>query len=683
MAGNRYSGTSRRRTLLVVFWLLLVVSSRAFGQERVRPIVPSEPVTVGDDFLLELEFAYPGGSEQPEFFAPEYPSPVTGVGEPTIEVSSRLAGAFGEARQVRVRVPLRAATAGRAIIEEFRLEFGDEVVRTQPVLIEVRPRGGGDVPFDLVWHADVESLYVGQTIPVSLEMRHLREPSFPDELQVTEPINAEFVSVPGFGGIQRHSIGDVKLLTVPAAAYLLTPTAPGEVTLPQAQLRAGGLTRSAAPRSFTVQELPEEVRGTGAYGRFEYTFELDPPTLVEGSSATLTLQLHGEGNFDQLQLPAFQSHEFIVASEGTRRRTEPSVGGYHGSLEASYRITPRRAGTIELRVPTFVWFDAVEQRPLRRSPSAMRLDVEARLDAHSGEEDLTERRPLGVEELERMQPANWYREPSSYLSLIPGLVILVLGAVVRRRRAAAGSTALLVGLFALAGLIGASAPHFTPDERVAFAVEAHTQGQFSEALDIYGELIEERQDSPGLWHNAGLAYLGAERTAESVYALRRAVMLDPGVAILRSELHSVEAELGLDRQLELPFVYHPDLFFLVLIVALSGAGIVGGLSLLRGGAIIAIVLLCFCAMLSLGAMVYSARVLEHPVTVVGSDGVSMRRIPDREAGAWLELRAGAAVDASVRHGDFVLIRTGDRVEGWVEAESLIGPSGFMVSGNGR
>lgn len=683
MAGNRHSGTSRRRTLLVAFWLLLVLSSPAFGQELVRPIVPGDPVTVGDSFLLEIEFPFPGGTEQPAFFVPEFPPPVTGSGEPTIEVSSRFSGGFSAARQVRARVPLRAANAGRAIIEEFRLDFGDEVVRTQPVLIEVRPRGGGDVPFDLVWHADVESLYVGQTIPVSLQMRNLREANFPDELQVSEPANAEFVSVPGFGGIQRQRIGDVTLLTVPAAAYLLTPTAPGELTLPQAQLSAGGITRSAAPRSFTVQDLPEEVRGTAAYGRFEYSFELDPPSLVEGSSATLTIRLHGEGNFDQLQLPTFQSNEFIVAREGTRTRIEPSTGGYQGSIEARYRITPRRAGAIELRIPPFVWFDAVEQRPLRRAPSSIRVEVEARSDARVGEENDSERRPLSVDEIERMEPANWYSEPSSYLSLIPGIVVLVVGAVVRRRRAAATSATLIVGLVALLGLLGASTPPLTPDKQVARAVETHTQGQFLDALDLYGELIDKRHGSPGLWHNAGLAYLGAERNAEAVYALRRAVMLDPGLSSLRSELYSVEAELGLDRQLELPFVYHPDLFFLLLIVALSGAAILGGLSMLRGGAIIAIVLLCFCAMLSLGAMAYSARVLEHPVTVVGSEGVSMRRIPDREASAWLQLGAGAAVDASVRHGDFVLIRTGDRVEGWVEAESLIGPAGFVVSGNGR
>lgn len=681
MAGNRYAGTSRRRTLLVVCWLLLVISFRAVGEERVQPIVPIDPVSVGDDFLLELEFAYPGGNEQPELSTPQYPPQVTGAAEPTIEVSSRLSGAFGDGRIVRVRVPLRAAAAGRAIIEEFSLDFGGDVVRTQPVLIEVRPRGGGDIPFDLVWHVELESLYVGQTIPVSLEMRNLRTAVFPDDLQVDEPNNAEFVSVPGLGGIQRKSVGEVTLLTIPAAAYLLTPTAPGELMLPQAQLRAGGMTRTAAPRSFSVQELPEEVRGTGAYGRFDYSFELDPPALVEGSSATLFVRLHGEGNFDQLQLPSFESHEFIVAREGVRRRIEPSAGGYQGSIEARYRITPRRAGSIELRVPPFVWFDAEEQRVARTAPAPIRLEVEARSESTRGHEQAAERRPLSVEEIERMQPANWYRQPSSYLSLIPGIVVLVLGVVVRRRRAAASSTALLVGIFFLASLLGASSPPLTPDNRVVQAVETHTQGHYLEALDLYGELMPEWHESPGLWYNAGLAYLGAGRSAQAVYSLRRSVMLDPGLPALRSELNSVEAELELNRQLELPFVYHPDLFFLLMIVGLSAAAVLGGLSRLRGGAIIAIVMLSFGGFLSLGAMVYSARVLEHPVTVVGSEGVSMRRIPDREASAWLQLRAGAAVDASVRHGDFVLIRTGDRVEGWVEAASLIGTTGFVVSSN--
>ncbi|MCA1753169.1 MAG: hypothetical protein LC641_00430 [Spirochaeta sp.] len=683
MAGNRYTGTSQRRALLVGVWLLLAVLAPAVGEERVQPIIPDEPVTVGDAFLLELEFAYPGGGEQPEFVAPTLPGPITGDGEPTIEVSSRLAGAFGDGRQVRVRVPLRAVDAGRAIIDEFRLEFGGVTVRTRPVLIEVRPRGGGAIPFDLVWYTDFDSLYVGQTIPVSLEMRNLREASFPDDLQVNEPSNAEFVSVPGLGGIQRKEIGDVILLTVPAAAYLLTPTSPGEVTLPQAQLRAGGVTRTAAPRSFEVRELPEEVRGTRAYGSFDYTFELDPQELVEGRSATLFIRIHGEGNFDQLQLPAFQSQEFIVASEGTRRRIEPSKGGYQGSIEARYRITPRRAGTIELRVPPFVWFDAVEQRVARRAPAPIRLEVESRSDAGSGQEEEAQRVPLSATEIGRMKPANWYRRPLSYLSLIPAMLILVLGVFVRRRRAAVGSAALLLGIVALPGLLGVSAPPVATDERVARAVEVHTQEDYQEALNLYGELLEEQQDSPGLWHNAGLAYFGAARNAEAVYALRRSVMLDPGLAALRSELNSVESTLELDRQLELPFVYHPDLFFLLLVVTLSAAAVLGGLSRLRGGSIIVIVLLCFSAVLSTGAMLYSARVLEYPVTVVGSEGVSMKRIPDPDAGAWMHLRAGAAVEASVRHGEFVLIRTGDRVEGWVEAESLIGNAGFVVRGNGR
>lgn len=76
--------------------------------------------------------------------------------------------------QVEARLIIRASVPGRYLLRGLGIRRGISVEAVDTILLEVADRDG-DVPFSLRWRVLVDEAWVGQSIPVVLEMYRIDE----------------------------------------------------------------------------------------------------------------------------------------------------------------------------------------------------------------------------------------------------------------------------------------------------------------------------------------------------------------------------------------------------------------------------------------------------------------------------------------------------------------------------
>jgi membrane associated rhomboid family serine protease len=127
-----------------------------------------------------------------------------------------------------------------------------------------------------------------------------------------------------------------------------------------------------------------------------------------------------------------------------------------------------------------------------------------------------------------MPVANVAHGAGAVLGILVGLAMSERIAAGRRVSAAAGVPVLVV-----ASLLGASV--FRPRVNLAHDGSASFQlgydaiqaGRFDDAIRHYRDSVATNDKDPKAWHNLGIAYDGAHRSAEAAAAYRRAYALDP------------------------------------------------------------------------------------------------------------------------------------------------------------
>jgi tetratricopeptide (TPR) repeat protein len=570
---------------------------------------------------------------------------------------------------IQIEIPFLVQSAGRAVLPPIRVEAPWGSYRTDTRLLEI-PISAGDqrVPFDVSWSLPDETISVGQTVPLYLEVSNIRDFVLPEDIQVASQSGALLEEVRGLGAVETRVVDGTTLYRYPAATYFFTPTLEGELVIPSGVVEAQGLRREASPVEITVASLPDAVSATGAVGDFEVSAFLDPLELPVGRTATLTVRVEGIGNLRFLQFPEVSGEGLVITETGTGTEDTPTELGYRGTRTARYRVTPRESGTQELVVGEFPHLDPSTGAVSVSNAIAFRLNsLASRNESEEGQPASASLELLSIEELQRLQPADLFRRLWLYLIAIPPILALVVIAVLRRR------VSRFAALFGGAVLLFLAAGVEIPVGVLEDGIAAYQQGDFPEARSDFMTAVEERPENPGIHYNLAIASARAGRTGEAVYHLRESVRRAPQFATGWEALRAVERRAGLERQVE-PFRFpHPDYFAVAVVVLVYATA---GLQVLmwrtRRG-IVAILLALFLGVLVLtgGALGYSLYTRSRNVAVISVTQAPLTKIPDAQAQTWLSLPAGTAVTPVARYRNFVLIRTGYGVEGWTRVPDII------------
>jgi len=677
---HRNTGARRGRALLVITALtvfLLSTAALGFSEEdpaRLRVELSDTPPSPGSRITLEVVVPTNLESDEIEIAGLDLPDIVAPNPNTVIETGLSLPGRGFAGRAARVRIEGQAARPGRAVLESFRIHAGEEVFETEPQVLEVSVAGASDeVPFGVSWRVGREELYQNEVVPISLVIENAEEYVFPDSLEVPSPEEGEFVEVQAFEEIERREVGNRTLFTIPIARFLYTVDRAGSVELPQARVQAGAFDELTRAKELTLRELPEEVRGSNAVGVFEYDADLEDDRIAEGDSTVLTLRVRGRGNLETLQIPSLESDEFVVTELEETHDIAAEAAGFVGTRELRYRVTPRSTGVHSIRLPEFVWLDPELGGTQRGRPAAPALQVEqAETAGVGGGEEGEALAVLDLEGIRRIEPANYYRRAETYLWLLPGIIVVLLGVSgVLPTRGGAPAVVLVL-------LLAATASEAFPEDRVTRAIEMQRAGSHAEALEIYDQVLQERPDSPGLLYNSALALYNEGAVAEAVYRLRRALRANARAPEIGTALAHLEARLGLEQQPEPSRLPHPDVFVIAALVLVNLLCLVAVFAKRRFRGATVVIIAVFAVVLTLasaGFALASVRASRMPVAIVGPETAVLRRIPDADADAWLRLEGGTAVQVLVRHRDFQLVRTGYGVEGWLSGEAVVGTIG--------
>jgi len=175
------------------------------------------------------------------------------------------------------------------------------------------------------------------------------------------------------------------------ARSVLIPLKAGDMTIPAASARVGfrGLSffapSSVVERSTGVTHLkvlqrpqpPEEY--SGAVGKLRYSISVQPRQLKLGESATIKIEVKGQGNLPLIEAP--HSWPGCADCKVYPPEEENSVqvddSGIHGSRSWSATILPRRAGSIELNAVPVAVFDPGTMSYRRQQLGPLHLEVEA------------------------------------------------------------------------------------------------------------------------------------------------------------------------------------------------------------------------------------------------------------------------------------------------------------------
>lgn len=572
--------------------------------------------------------------------------------------------------QVEARLRVRATRPGRYLLNGLGVRRGTETEYVEAILIEVRDQEGG-IPFALRWRVLVEDTWVGQSIPVVLEMVRIDEFAYPDSIVVRAPEQGLFEEVSGLGSVRSEVYGGVELFEVPVAGFLFTPSQVGEVEIPAAEVGALGYTIRCEPGLIVTNDIPSAAASTVAVGEFSFTVETSTQRLEPAQSGRVTMTVTGRGNLPVLAFPEIEANGLTIIEESEEATVDvDTVGllGYRGERTRTIRFeADGSTATSSIVVGAFPFFDprTGQISRIRGRTIGIETPIEetAASDVPTPTYDLIEIGELGK--------LRWY--PLSSLRwvfwglLVPpfGLGIALVARALRSGRSSGtvGAVVLFVPLFL--GL------RMTPEldvERLARAHELAAQSLPAVAGVLYDFEIAEHPGNAALHYNRGILALRSQDAARAVFHMRRAVRLVPESELFRSALEETRRYFDLPDDFPIPRYPRPAgvllaffgiwaLFFVVLF--------------LRGKEWRAIALLSLFLLLvvTAGGFVWSLRVNRTPEATVLQE-VTVRRIPVPEASPWVQLEPATIVMVELGYEEFYLIRTGTGVTGWVPVSAV-------------
>jgi tetratricopeptide (TPR) repeat protein len=564
-----------------------------------------------------------------------------------------------------VRYTFRALRPGRSLMGPLPYSIRNRDFFTAGMILEISRARDSLVPFDLEWRLPAGDIYEGQSVAALLEMSGLEAIQVPENVSVSKPAGALFEEAAGLGGISSLSVDGRELYRMTVSSWMLTPSSAGRLSLPSARVRALGLVVDSAPQTIMVQSLPDEVKLTGAVGRFTANARTDAEEIVLGESLNLFFRVQGEGNLNYLQLPLIKFDDILITGQETVSRLDAFEGGYRGWIEWIFRLSPQKAGNFSLKIPAFAWFDP-ESRSVETS-AGISLKTSVRPpQTESAAAAAEKRKILRSWDVESCEPWDLYEKPYLYAFFLPAGFFFVRTVLRMGKKSAAEGLALVLVCLYFLGAAGASARKEGLD-LVDMGAAAYEGENYREAEKLFREALVSLPRSPGVYFNLGLVRAELEDAAGSIFWLRKAVFRNPSAAFIKERLE--EAEKNIAHAAPVPGV-HPDMFFALFAFFLCAACALPWFVKKRTSLFACLVVLLAAAVFSAGGIAWQAASRGRDWAVVTRGGASMRKIPLPGASEWIRLAEGTALDVESRSGNFALISTGSGIRGWIDENTL-------------
>ena len=573
-------------------------------------------------------------------------------------------------KKTRVFYKFKVTKPGLFTLGSFSLNDGETVLSTEPIMFPALSYDERDLKYPVFarWNNIPEEIYVGETIPLILEMENLEELSFPERITMNPPAGGVFEKVNSVGEISVNSIGDDEVYIAPIESWLYTPTNPGPVKIPAATVSFGNIKRSTANTVVEVLPIPSQIEFSGAIGTFDVSTSIDKVQMQKGMNSTLRIKVEGDGNLNYLKMPQPEFSGLTIIEKEEVYGITPSLTGYSGYREDIYRVSIGEEEEISILFEDWNWFD-------RDSDS---VKVESLSDYHfQNNASIVDREFISLREefpllttdriLKYRNPVyniGWY-----YLLVLPG-IISVLASLIRKRH-----DLKVLGITFIAIILTSSAINDDPQyrEQLDNVMTFVESGDLENALLIYDRIEDRFGENSALLYNKALINYDLEIRDMAIFNLRKALVLKPGERLFINTLTSIESDYDLDHQIIATTGISPDMLFLIFILLFNLGALFIVLNIRRRKIelSILIIMIYFLSIASLVLIYYTDLTSKKNSAIVTQVGGELKKVPGNMAGDWLTLQAGTAVNIVSETDDSFLIRTGYGLEGWLESTSLI------------
>lgn len=388
------------------------VGNRTYDSEPLTVVVTDEPLPVevfaalntgqtwvGSDFVLAVMVE--GVSELEE--APVLPD-MSGFAE----VVRDDGGGFRGGNQVASRYRFRALTPGEFEVGPVRIKIDGRTMQTDPIRLTIgeSPAEPPVSPNDLraTTKADARRVHVGEAVIVSYGLLSRQSPWYGarawhvqyDTLTMPVQEDMHVQQLPGHSYWEegRVSVDGRSYQPYAVARVAVVPREPGETTIGPAdiklQIHRGAPRPLSGPPDFTANpaEMNARVAGiwtpmtltsepvpieviplpsagrpvsfSGHVGRLDLVSWLSRTDLVVGDTATLQVELSGDGHSHLMPDPeiAFPAGFEVIEPDITHSNPIERDGSLRGTRSYTYRLVANRVGRYRIPVVEVSYFDS-------------------------------------------------------------------------------------------------------------------------------------------------------------------------------------------------------------------------------------------------------------------------------------------------------------------------------------
>ncbi|OQX29596.1 MAG: hypothetical protein B0D92_02870 [Spirochaeta sp. LUC14_002_19_P3] len=569
-------------------------------------------------------------------------------------------------RMVEVRSSVRVDAPGFHSVAPFRIQSDglEALTETAHIIGLEADERAFPYPVFLQWRNNPETVWQGQTIPITIEAQNLPSLVAADSAILNQIPAGLLEEAGGYGEVLTRTYGEDLVYDIPMASWMWTLSDPGVYQFPEVRIKVNGLVRIKKGFAVSVEPLPLEAGEYGAVGQFRLSTYWDEGPYKTGDIILIRIQAEGEGNLSVLSLPIPEATGATLAGTESVSSYNPGAYGYTGWRENIYSFRIDTDSKLEIRVPEWTWFNPQGSGRMKRMEQQhYTLDVQkaAKKTVFSSAERL-----LGTDIFHYRKTVFHWKNPLWYVLVTPGFFAAVLIFCRKRRRKKPIAASFLLPL-----LLSVAAGDVDDTRTAAEARDMALRGNWEQAAKMYESLSEQYPDLPGLLHDRAIAAAETNQPALAVSLIMRSLYLKPGNAKLTRTLEYLRQRMNLKNQINISFSWSPSAIFLIWILAVNGLFFALARLFYRRGApeYIAMVLAAAVFTVSSAVLEYSAAGWNNPIGVIEADQ-ALRKIPGTLADEWISLPAGATVEIVSTDGNDCLVRTGYDLEGWLPLASL-------------
>ena len=243
-------------------------------------------------------------------------------------------------------------------------------------------------------------------------------------------------------------------------------------------------------------------------------------------------------------------------------------------------------------------------------------------------------------------------------------------------------------MFIILSLFIAAALNLSAQTKIELANEAYSQSNFTEAADLYLQVIEENGESAAIYYNLGNCYFRLNRIAPSILNYERALLLDPGnkdirvnleIAYLKTvdKIEPIEEFFLTSWYNALQDSYSTDQWsffgitcFFLFIACLALFFFSRKIIIKKIGFYCGIGLLVFTLFANIFAYNQKRELTNRNTAIILSPTITIKSSPDNSGTDLFILHEGTKVDVKSKLGEWNEIETADGNVGWIRSSEI-------------